>query len=274
MWASMAGMGGSHGPDQVLDELSARLAASVEGVVGAWVERSVRRRLGEWTAAPDPGWMRAASEAGDRAAREVGADLRRLLALDVDQQWTSPLAVLRRAVRFPTEVLAEAGVPPVVRDAYDEERFPDDPYDLAPRALADLDPTLQELGLAWGAAKAQAHLARHRAPSGRQHDANAVVAYTPDLMDRSRINAAAPGTAFVSRLEELGEAAARAEVVVVDLERPGVLDLLPELVATGARVVGFGSHVDRTRLDDAAAAGATAMPRSQFFRSLGDLAPS
>jgi hypothetical protein len=102
----------------------------------------------------------------------------------------------------------------------------------------------------------------------------AVVAYVPDLMDRSRISAGAPGTTFVPRLETLAEASTGAEAVVVDLERPGVLEALPALVATGVRVVGFGSHVDRARLEAAAATGCTAMPRSQFFRSLGDLAPS
>jgi hypothetical protein len=162
----MAGMGGTRSPDQVLNEMSDRLAASVEGVMGAWVERSVRQRLSEWAGRPDADTIRAATAAGHQATEEVGADLRRLLATDVDEQWTSPLAVLRGAVRFPTEVLAGAGVPPVVRDDYDEEHFPDDRYGLAPRTFADLDPSLADVGLAWGAAKAQAHLARHR-PSER-----------------------------------------------------------------------------------------------------------
>jgi hypothetical protein len=102
----------------------------------------------------------------------------------------------------------------------------------------------------------------------------AVVAYVPDLMDRSRISAGAPATTFVTRLHALAEAAVGAEAVVVDLERPGVLEALPTLVATGVRVVGFGSHVDRGTLEAAAATGCVAMPRSQFFRSLGDLASS
>ena len=120
-----------------------------------------------------------------------------------------------------------------------------------------------------------------------------VLAYVPDLMDRSKLAAAAPDTTFVASPAELVAAAVAATVaaaegaadegavaggadggatlVVADLGRPGVLDALPAVVATGARVIGFGSHVDRSTLEAAAATGCEAMPRSQFFRSLGDL---
>jgi hypothetical protein len=91
----------------------------------------------------------------------VAAILRTLLETDIDAQATTPLSVLRHAVRYPTEVLRAAGVPPVRRDAFAESSFPDDDYDLAPASLADVDPDLVELGLAWGAAKAMAHRRRH-----------------------------------------------------------------------------------------------------------------
>ena len=95
------------------------------------------------------------------------------------------------------------------------------------------------------------------------------VAYVPDLMDRSKVSAASTGgVTFVSRPSELVAAASGSHLVVVDLGRPGVLDVLPALVATGARVVGFGSHVERSTLEQAKATGCEAMPRSQFFRSL------
>lgn len=151
MWASMA----------VVEDVSERLAAAVEGTLPGWVERSVRQRLTDWegVAAYEP--MAEAADAGFLAGEEVGAELRRLLATDVDEQWTNPLGILRGAVRFPTEVLRRAGVPPVVRDEYDERHFPEDIYALGPRTFADIDPSLADLGLAWGAAKARAHLARH-----------------------------------------------------------------------------------------------------------------
>jgi hypothetical protein len=72
------------------------------------------------------------------------------------------LSILRRAVRYPTGVLRSAGVPPIVRDAYDERHFPDDDYGLTPLAFADVGPTLHDAGLAWGAAKAMVHLERRR----------------------------------------------------------------------------------------------------------------
>ena len=90
-----------------------------------------------------------------------------LLATDVDEQRANPLAVLRSAVRYPTAVLAAAGVPPVVRSEFDERAFPDDVYGLAPATWADLDPALQERGIVWGAAKAHVVLGRRRAEGKR-----------------------------------------------------------------------------------------------------------
>lgn len=96
-----------------------------------------------------------------------------------------------------------------------------------------------------------------------------VAAFVPDLMDRSKVAAAAPGdVTFVRSAAELADAGA--EVVVVDLARPGVLDALPGLTAT--RTVGFASHVDRELVEAAKAAGCSeVLPRSRFFASLPDL---
>jgi hypothetical protein len=70
--------------------------------------------------------------------------------------------LLRAAVRIPTGVLAAAGVAPVDRDDFARRNFPDDPYDLTPASFADVDESLREPGLVWGAAKAHVHLARRR----------------------------------------------------------------------------------------------------------------
>jgi hypothetical protein len=92
----------------------------------------------------------------------VGPRVRSLLAADIDEQVTTPLAILRSvAVRYPTAVLREAGVPPVHRDEFVEEVFPEDAYDLAPAAFTDLDPDLGDVAIAWGAAKAFEHKRRH-----------------------------------------------------------------------------------------------------------------
>lgn len=152
--------------DERLREYATDLADGVERALPPWVIRSVERLLVAFTGAADPDTMADAARAGDRARDDIGPRVRRLLELDVDEQRGNPLAIIRDATRYPTEVLRAAGVPPVVRDAFAEERFPDDIYGLAPAAFADLDPSLHEIGLRWGAAKAFVHKSRHRGPDG------------------------------------------------------------------------------------------------------------
>jgi hypothetical protein len=100
-----------------------------------------------------------------------------------------------------------------------------------------------------------------------------VVAYVPDLMDRSKVSAAAAGEVrFVAQPAGLAAAAATADLVVVDLSRPGVLDALIDVAALGVRVIGFGSHVDRDLLDEARSAGCSqVLARSAFFGQLASL---
>jgi hypothetical protein len=91
-----------------------------------------------------------------------------------------------------------------------------------------------------------------------------VWAFVPDLMDRSRISAAVAGVRFVAVPSDLASAPDGA-TVVVDLGRPGVLEILPTLA--GRRRIGFGSHVDRAVLAAAEAAGCdVVLARSEFFR--------
>lgn len=100
-------------------------------------------------------------------------------------------------------------------------------------------------------------------PTGRR-----IVAYVPDLIDRSKVAAAAPVT-FVARPQDLAAAAEGADLVVVDLTRPGVLDAVAGL---GGRVVGFANHTERELMDAAAAAGCeTVLARSAFFSRLDQL---
>lgn len=94
-----------------------------------------------------------------------------------------------------------------------------------------------------------------------------VVAYVPDLMDRSKVDAAGDVT-FVRRADEL--AGIHADLVIADLSRPGVLDVLGSIIAP--RVVGFASHVDRALLDAARTAGCTeVLARSAFFSRVADI---
>ena len=89
-----------------------------------------------------------------------------------------------------------------------------------------------------------------------------VCAYVTDLMDRSKFPA---GTTFARRGDQLDPAA---EVVVVDLSRPDALDAVRALRSAGstARVVAYGSHVDRERLAAARSAGCDrVLARSTLF---------
>ena len=66
---------------------------------------------------------------------------------------------------YERQIAHDAGVPPVTRDPFAQRAFPGDDYDLSPASLADVDPALTDLGIAWGAAKAFEHKRRHRSPT-------------------------------------------------------------------------------------------------------------
>ncbi len=105
-----------------------------------------------------------------------------------------------------------------------------------------------------------------------------MIAFVPDLMDRSKVSAAAAAvgieTRFVRSPEALVAAAATlndAELVVVDLGRADVLEAVASVLvaAPGARIIGFAPHVDDDLLASARVAGCVeAMPRSRFFTRL------
>ena len=98
----------------------------IDAALPGWVERSIQERYVGWAGRSTRELTEAAVEAGVRAGAEVGPAVRALLASDVDDQRTTPLTLLRGAVRYPTEVLRRFGVPPVARDRFAVERFPDD----------------------------------------------------------------------------------------------------------------------------------------------------
>jgi hypothetical protein len=99
-----------------------------------------------------------------------------------------------------------------------------------------------------------------------------VVAYVPNLMDRSRVEiagaAAGLSVEFVSGPTDLVTAVEHGtQFVVIDLAHAGVLEVLPLLGA--AHTLGFASHVDKPLLDAARAAGCDeVVPRSAVLRRL------
>ena len=179
------------------------------------------------------------------------------------KQRTTPLEIVRRAVRFPAAVLAERSASRQLSGTRWRQGSPDDVYDLAPGAWADVDDALAEPGLTWGAAKAYVVLARRPERRGSADEQlpevgpDAVVAFVPDLMDRSKVAGPLPGASLVPTAAKLAEAVGRATeaggpvLVIVDLGRPGVLDAVRGLGGAEGplHVVGFASRVDEATLD-------------------------
>lgn len=139
-----------------MEEVAQALVAAIDAALPRWVVIAVESRTS------DPRARAAAAQAGDAARAELVPRLRELVALDVDAQRVNPLAVLREAVRYPTEVLRAAGLAPVERDDFERNRFPDDDYGLTPATFADFGPDVADAGIAWGAAKAWVHKQRHQ----------------------------------------------------------------------------------------------------------------
>jgi hypothetical protein len=152
------------GPGAQLEEYAAALADGIVAALPGWVVRCVDRVFVAWAGSSSREIAAASRAVGERAAADIGAEVRRLLGADIDEQWTTPLELVRSAVRYPTAVLAELGVPPVERDDFSIRNFPDDVYGLSPASLADIDSDLAEPGIVWGAAKAYEHKRRHGRP--------------------------------------------------------------------------------------------------------------
>ena len=239
-----------------LAEYSTNLIEAFDAVALPWLQRLVDLR------APGMGALPPVVAVLTDGAESTVAELRALLELDIDDQQAGPLSVLRSAVRYPTKVLADAGVATVDRDDFAVQSFPNDVYDLSPASFGAVDAQLHEPGLVWGAAKAHVHLRRRREPR--------VVALSVDLIDRSKISGAFPDAKLVRSVAKLVEMASQADVAFVDLGRVDEASVLRQIPI---RVIAFGSHVNEAVLEAAHAAGAEALPRSVFFRRLetGDL---
>jgi hypothetical protein len=135
------------------------LVAGVERLGAAWVVRAVTGIVDAYGRLDDAAHQAALAEAhaaGARAAARVASELRSLFALDPADQRSTPLEIIRSLRREATVVLADAGVPEVVRDdPYEVRAFPDDIYGIVPKSPSDLgDEDLGGALLAWGVGKA------------------------------------------------------------------------------------------------------------------------
>jgi hypothetical protein len=153
---------GAPDPEAQLREHGAALAGAIAAALAGWVDQVVRRVVAEQALVLTPATEQAISAAGAAARDEIGASVAELLNTDLHAQRSTPLAVLRGAVAYPTVVLHDLGAAPVERDEFARRAFPADVFGLTPAAFADLGPAVHDAGVAWGAAKAFVHLRRHR----------------------------------------------------------------------------------------------------------------
>jgi hypothetical protein len=141
-----------------------RLIDGVTRLGPGWVVAAVTRLIDAWRgldAAARTETITAATAAGERAAARVAAELRQLFDTDPAAQRATPLEIIRSLRREAGAVLRVAGVPEVVRDAYETRAFPDDDYGIVLRLPAELgDDELGGALLAWGLGKAKVLRAR------------------------------------------------------------------------------------------------------------------
>lgn len=248
----------------LLADHAASLCALLVSNLPHWVEGVLQSRAPSDT--PPEALHQAAAAAMETTNTEVIPSIERLLATDIDQQWSSPLDIVRSLVPALTAQLDKLGARTVPRDAGRVEMYPDDRFALTPATFADIHPELHQPGLAWGAAKAHVHLRRYGNPTPSPP---VVVVFAPDLGDRSRFDAYTVNhVRSAGKLVEFAQSS-EPDLVIVDLDRTSAP---ADFRIDNAHVIGFGSHVDTERHDEALDAGFDAvMARSIFFRRLSEL---
>ena len=101
----------------IVDRRRARSPGLGGGAVDADPRRVGPRRRRDPATRAD---ARARGGRSRRPRRGSAPRSRALLATDPAEQRSTPLEIVRSAYREPTEILVAAGVPPVVRDPFDE----------------------------------------------------------------------------------------------------------------------------------------------------------
>lgn len=149
--------------DKLADAANSLANAFVRSLA-PWVIGAVEHR---YQAPLPPPVLADAQAAATEASTRIAAEIRNLLETDIDEQWTSPLAIARQVVPLATGVLQRAGVAPVPRDPNAVRLHPEDLYDLTPGTFTDFGAAVHEPGITWGAAKAYVHMSRRKAEGRR-----------------------------------------------------------------------------------------------------------
>ncbi len=197
--------------------------------------------------------IRGFDEALEAGQAWLAEQLHALLTLPFASQRRGPLEIFQESMRFPTQALQNAGVPPIERDPVVANALPGDLYGLAPAASHELGDQVWQAHMAWGASKAMAMRTPRR-----------VSLLSRNLMDRSKLEAAFGSAGWAIQPPAAGPDAL--DVLVADLEHPDAMEAISAAVAAGARVVAFGPHVAEDALAAAADAGAESLPRSLVLR--------
>ena len=164
-------------PDMVLVHLGEELAARVSAAVPGWVLRCVDALMPP----ADPGTRPGHGQGATRPVPRGPAPGR---PVKLGGCWRRPTSTPNGRPRwrwcawlwhYPTAVLEEAGVPPVSRDPFVSQRFPDDPYGLTPASLAAVDPELGEVAIAGARPRPWPTAGATRSPRSSRNDHHSFV---------------------------------------------------------------------------------------------------
>lgn len=221
-------------------------------------------------------------EAAIRAGRDWLAEaLDDLLGRPATEQDRSPMQVFREALHGPTAALEAMGAGPIHRGPGDAALLPGDLYGLAPAGSQELGEEPWRAHVEWGIAKAREVAGMVPAPPAKRPDRPISALVGMDLMDRSKIEAAArlAGYDLTVLRNPAAVVAAIGErppaLAFVDLTHRSADEAIRRLGEAGVRTIAFGPHVDDIALMRARSLGATdAVSRSRFFRDLSRWFPT
>lgn len=207
--------------------------------------RYVEEKLAEIEVAVEPE-IAAAAEA---SCADLAFALHGLVATPVHLQQSSPLELVRGAMRTLSEALGAAGVTPPARDEQAVAINPDDVYDLGPASSQEFGEEVWQLHIEWGLEKARDVAGVVPAGGAGSTKLPAVAAFGVPRARRDGLAEAVADLGYEllvwrnpAALEDGLEK--RPELVLVDVSHPNAHDAIRRAVSAGRRVVAVGNAVD------------------------------